>query len=587
MHFNSFSRLEELIVDKHPLIACESPLQERHRILVHIASYCQQSGKQCYIWNLSEDSVKELYCNSDDAERPLSPMPAARLRLTDRLRVGAACPPDIRDCAERSAKGNRNLMIKDCKEYVAPEKNKTEDYFHVLKFWRNYSEPGILIIENIFPWIQENRVKETDFFLISEWIKTSLINIKLNNQDTGKTAILLGDSVEISSNIAAEIPLFTQELPDINEIIDILSQPNILPKTYSSDDFLKVAAAGVGMYTSDIINGLKEVRKRNDLSAAQEVAKLLLDYKIKLLSRLYDIDFVPPPKVELGGLELMQESFKKFKRLLSPRAKQYNLRVPKGIMLVGPPGTGKSHSAKVCAQEMSIPLIMVDWGNFRSFGDQAQAKLKRLLRLADTVNQLILYFDDCEKGFAGDDDLSRRLTGLLLTWMQERTSDVVVIASVNRIEWLPPELTRAGRFDYLFKVDLPNNGERYSIFKFHAARFDKRFRNGGDPWTEEEWRRILKATNRCVGAEIQTIVERAAATIFCNMVQEDTQCEGELPPLKLTINALLEERRQMNPLAIREADRVESMRNKADAQALPSSPKDESIFAISNIDIFS
>ncbi|MGH2412887.1 MAG: hypothetical protein ACRDEA_04160 [Microcystaceae cyanobacterium] len=175
----------------------------------------------------------------------------------------------------------------------------------------------------------------------------------------------------------------------------------------------------------------------------------------------------------------------------------------------------------------------------------------------------------------------------VLTWMQERTSDVLVIASVNRMEWLPHELTRAGRFDYLFKVDLPNNGERHTIFKLHAARFDKRFRNSNDPWSEDEWRRILKATNRCVGSEIQTIVERAAFSIFCTMTAEDTYTSSELPPLELTIEALLEERRQINPLAIREADRVESMRNKADQQASPSSPRDESKFAVGNINIFS
>ncbi len=170
--------------------------------------------------------------------------------------------------------------------------------------------------------------------------------------------------------------------------------------------------------------------------------------------------------------------------------------------------------------------------------------------------------------------------------MQERTSDVFVIASVNRMEWLPPELTRAGRFDYIFKVDLPNNGERHAIFKINAAKFDKRFRNNNDPWSEEEWRRIIKATNRCVGAEIQTIIERAASTIFYNSISGDKWDESDYPPLELTIEAILEERRQINPLAIREADRVESMRNKADAQGLPSSPVDDSVYANGNINIF-
>lgn len=543
---SSFEYLEDLLADNYPIIACESPLQERHRFLIRITTSCQQVGKKVYIWNLSEDSIKELVVSTEN-----------------------------------------NLIFQDFEDYKPSIKQSTEDYFQVLNFWRVYSGTGVLIVENIFPWLKESITKDTEYVLLSEWIKSSLVNLKLHTNKSDKTTILLGANAELASEIAAEIPLWSQELPDTQEIIDNLISSNLFPLIYNEQDYLEIANASAGLYISDIISCITDIRKNHDLGNSSEIAKLLLAKKIQLLNRLYDIEFLPPPKVQLGGLELMQQSFKKFKRLLSPRAKQYNLRVPKGIMLVGPPGTGKSHSAKACSQNMGIPLIMVDWGNFRSFGNQAEMKLKRLLRLADRLNQVILYFDDFDKGFAGDDDLAKRLAGQLLTWMQERTSDVLVIASVNRMEWLPPELTRAGRFDYLFKVDLPNNGERYSIFKLHAARFDERFRNGGDPWSEEQWRRILKATNRCVGAEIQTIVERAASTIFCETLTEDTYSESQLPALELTIEALLEERRQINPLAIREADRVESMRNKADQQALPSSPLDESKFAVGNIEIFS
>ncbi|BAY19836.1 ATPase (plasmid) [Anabaenopsis circularis NIES-21] len=543
---SSFEYLEDLLADNYPIIACESPLQERHRFLIRLTTSCQQVGKKVYIWNLSEDSIKELVVSTEN-----------------------------------------HLIFQEFNDYKPSIKQKTEDYFQVLNFWRVYSGTGVLIVENIFPWLKETITKDTDFVLLSEWIKSSLVNLKFHTNKSDKTTILLGANAELAIEIAAEIPLWSQELPDTQEIITNLISSNLFPLIYTEQDYLEIANASAGLYISDIISCLTDIRKNHDLGNSSEVAKLVLAKKIQLLNRLYDIEFLPPPKVQLGGLELMQQSFKKFKRLLTPRAKQYNLRVPKGIMLVGPPGTGKSHSAKACSQNMGIPLIMVDWGNFRSFGNQAEMNLKRLLRLADRLNQVILYFDDFDKGFAGDDDLAKRLAGQLLTWMQERTSDVLVIASVNRMEWLPPELTRAGRFDYLFKVDLPNNGERYSIFKLHAARFDKRFRNGGDPWSEEQWRRILKATNRCVGAEIQTIVERAASTIFCETITEDTYSESQVPTLELTIEALLEERRQINPLAIREADRVESMRNKADQQALPSSPLDESKFAVGNIDIFS
>ncbi|NJN07544.1 MAG: ATP-binding protein [Richelia sp. RM1_1_1] len=541
---SSFKSLIEIIQDKHPIIACESPLQERYRFLLNTANYCDENNQPCYLWNLNEDELKELKIL------------------------------------------NGVLIISNFSDYQPKSKHSREDYFQVLNFCKKYEGKGILIVENLFPWIQDADVKETEFFIISEWVKSSLLNIKIYNQNNGKTILMLGSSLRMASDIAAEIPSWYNDLPTVDEIIAELKTQKLLPNNYTNSDYIQVGSAGIGLYLSDIVNGIKEIRKTVDLNDIETVTKLFITYKVNLLNKLYDIEFVQPSKMEVGGLELMQQSFKKFKRMLTPRAKQYNLKVPKGMMLVGPPGTGKSHSAKACSQNMGIPLIAVDWGNFRSFDNQAEAKLTKLLKLADTLNQVIVYFDDFDKGFAGDDDLSKRLAGKLLTWMQERTSDVFVIASVNRMEWLPPELTRAGRFDYIFKIDLPNNFERYTIFKINLAKFDKRFRNGNDPWSQEEWRRILKATNRCVGAEIQTIVERAASTIFCNSITGDEWDEADNPPLELTIEAILEERRQINPLAIREADRVESMRNKADAQGLPSSPVDDSVYTNGNINIF-
>lgn len=541
----SFNLLTEIIQDEHPIIACESPLQERFRFLFNTAKYCEQNNKPCYLWNLNEDELKQL-------------------KIVD----------------------NR-LSVCDFADYKPTHKTTREDYFQVLNFWKKYQGKGILVIENLFPWIQDVGMRETEFFMVSEWVKSSLLNIKLYNQSSNdKTILMLGSSLKMASDIAGEIPTWYDELPVLEEIVEELRVKEILPSSYTNSDYIKIASAAIGLYLSDTINGIKEIRKTFNLNDIEGCTKSLLKYKVNLLNKLYDIEFVQPSEMEVGGLQLMQQSFKKFKRMLTPRAKQYGLKVPKGMMLVGPPGTGKSHSAKACSQSMGIPLIAVDWGNFRSFGDRAEAKLTRLLKLADTLNQTIVYFDDFDKGFAGDDDLSKRLAGKLLTWMQERTSEVFVIASVNRMEWLPPELTRAGRFDYIFKVDLPNNGERAAIFKINAAKFDKRFRGDGNPWSEEEWRRIIKATNRCVGAEIKTIVERAASTIFCKNVSGDEWDETNCPPLELTVEAILEERRQINPLAIREADRVESMRNKADAQGLPSSPVDDSVYANGNINIF-
>ncbi|MBD2310001.1 ATP-binding protein [Chroococcidiopsis sp. FACHB-1243] len=555
MQSNVFHALEEQIVNNSPLVACESPFQERLRFFLGVAQICHKLGKSCYLWNLGESAIKKISI---------------------------------------AVEGNLAFQDFDSSKPMMTGQNR-EAYLNVFDFWQTQLENAVLIVENIYPWLQaENVAKQSEFLLMSEWLKSSLLNLKLYNDKARKTLVLLGDSANLSKDMVGEIPIISHELPEIGEMIGVLRHSHILPVSLEDKDWSEIARAGIGLYASDIVRGLASLKKEFNLeltaSAGEQIVKQatgqLLEYKIDLFNKLYSVEFVPPPKVKLGGLELMQEAFQKFKVLLSPVAKQYNLRVPKGVMFVGPPGTGKSHAAKVCAQIMGVPLVLVDWGNFRSEGDRAEVKLQKLLKLADRLNQIVVYFDDLDKGFAGDDDLSRRLAGQLLTWMQERTSDVVVIASVNRMEWLPPELTRAGRFDYIYKVDLPNNGERHAIFKLHAARFDCRFRNSGDPFTETEWRRLLKATNRCVGAEIQTIVERAAATTFYEMLATGKINENCQPQLELTVEALLSERKQMNPLAIREADRVESMRNKADIQGLPSSPIDDSIYANGNVEIF-
>jgi hypothetical protein len=528
-----------LIKLKNKLIAVESPLQKRLKLLINLALECQQYNINCYLWTLEDDALHQLSTNEE------------------------------------------RLTLQRVDQYQAIAKNRREHYFEILRFWKTTDLSGILILEGIFPWLG-SATTDPDFFLTSEWIKSALINLKLYNRSCNKTAILLGSNATVSSDIAPEVPTAIQQLPAIEEISSYLSQ--VLPD-YSHSDIHATANASIGMYLADIDYGIRQAIANHEIKPDELVEKLSA-YKIELFKRIYNIQFLQPPSTPIGGLELIQQAFKTYKRLLSSLAKAYNLRLPKGILLIGPPGTGKSYSAKASSAQLGLPLIILEWGSFRSYGNLAEYKLKNLLALIDRINRVILYLDDFDKGFAGDDDLSKRLAGMLLTWMQERTSEVLIIASANNIQWLPPELTRSGRFDEIFKVDLPNYGERHEIFKIHLARFDPRFRDRGDGYSEEEWKRLLKATQRCVGAEIQAIVERAAVSSFCQMFGDDVSPLQELPPLGITLSALLAARQSMNPLAIREADRVESMRNIAALHGLPSSSIDSSIYSLGNVDIF-
>lgn len=532
-------------IESTPVIAVESPLQERRRFLTNIVAEAKIHHQKCYLWSLDDDALIEL---------------------------------DIDE--------NQNLLKITTLDYIPiTDKRQKENYFNILKYWRNCTHTGIIIVEGLFPWMRNTNNESTEFFLVSEWIKAALININLDNHNTNKTMLLLGANAELSPEIAAEIPVVNQELPSRDEIGDrIKSEISGL----SSDDYTRIVNALMGLHIADINRCLTVTTREVDTANPKALEKNLFEQKIEMLQRLYSIEFVPPANIALGGYELMQETFRKYRRIATPLARAYKLSLPKGVLLVGPPGTGKSYSAKVCSQILGVPLIIVDWGSFRSYGNMAEMKLKNLLALADRISEVIIYFDDFDKGFAGGDDLAMRLAGKLLTWMQERTSQVLVFASVNRMQALPPELTRSGRFDDIFQCDLPNNGERHIIFKIHLARFDSRFRkNSESPYSKEEWRRIIKATNRCVGAEIQAIVEDAARSTFCEtMSEESLNNYDELPPLTINIDAILKAREMMNPLAIREADRVEAMRNKAALQAKPSSPVDKSEFALGNVSIY-
>ena len=532
-------------IKNSPVIAVESPLQERRRFLINIVAEAKKNNQKCYLWSLDDDALIEL---------------------------------DIDN--------NQNLLKQEISDYVPIiEKRQKENYFSILKYWRNCARTGIIIVEGLFPWITDTNHEATEFFLVSEWIKSALININLDNLHSGKTMLLLGANAQLSSYMAAEIPVVIQELPSHSEISDRIKSE--IPGL-SSDEYFRITSAVMGLHIADINRCLTAAKSKVDIANPQAVEKNLFEQKIEMLQRLYSIEFVPPSLMTLGGYELMQETFRKYRRIATPLAQAYKLPLPKGVLLVGPPGTGKSHSAKVCSQILGVPLIIVDWGSFRSYGNMAERKLKKLLALADRISQVIIYFDDFDKGFAGGDDLAMRLAGKLLTWMQERTSQVLVFASVNRMETLPPELTRSGRFDDIFQCDLPNNGERQIIFKIHLTRFDSRFHNTESPYSKEEWHRIIKATNRCVGAEIQAIVEDAARSTFCEMMGEESWNNyDELPPLTINIEAILKAREMMNPLAIREADKVEAMRNRAAMQAKPSSPVDKSELALGNVSIYS
>lgn len=194
-------------------------------------------------------------------------------------------------------------------------------------------------------------------------------------------------------------------------------------------------------------------------------------------------------------------------------AQSLGLPLPKGWLMVGPPGTGKTFAAGVCARQLKIPLVIVDVGAMVAGGI---VYVEELLRRVEALGRSVLYFDEFDKLFSaksgdmtGEAATSIQILGKLLTWLQDKTSETFVIATLNRLAALPPELTRKGRFDDIFYVGFPQAIERKQIIELHAARFDRRYKNSS-PLSEKEWKILLNRTLNFVGAELAGMVEAAA-----------------------------------------------------------------------------
>ena len=248
---------------------------------------------------------------------------------------------------------------------------------------------------------------------------------------------------------------------------------------------------------------------------------------------------------DVGGLEVLKEWLRLRERAFTQEARDYGLPFPKGIALIGIPGTGKSLTAKMIAGLWRLPLLRLDVGSlFGSLMGESEERTRRALQLAETVAPCIVWLDEMEKALAhGDLDsgTSTRVFGSILTWMQERTAPCFVVAAANDISQLPPELLRKGRFDEIFFLDLPTQTERRAIVSVHL---NKRNRIPRDFDVE----RLAADSEGYVGAEIEQAIIDAMYVGF-NAGREFT-----------TDDIAMALKRQI-PLAVSQRETVESLRN--------------------------
>ena len=211
---------------------------------------------------------------------------------------------------------------------------------------------------------------------------------------------------------------------------------------------------------------------------------------------------------DVGGLDNLRDWLRARRVAFgSAKAREFGLPEPKGLLLLGLPGGGKSLTAKVIARDWGLPLLKFDMGRvFGSLVGQSEMQVRQAIEAAEACSPCVLWVDEIEKALAGggnsgggDSGTAQRVFGTLLTWLQEKTSPVFVVATANNIKGLPPELLRKGRFDEIFFVGLPHDQEREDIVRIHLARRGREFKRGSVA-------KVAEATRGFTGAEIEQAI---------------------------------------------------------------------------------
>lgn len=348
----------------------------------------------------------------------------------------------------------------------------------------------------------------------------------------GLFVIIVSPEVYIPSNLERFFAFIKLDVPTETEIVkhlEYVSKYLCLNKDikYDENDWKDIAPDFHGLTIVEIDQVMSLILadncdlKSTDNKKARDIIKKEkreIIQKCELL-KLVDSDIKPN---DIGGLEEITEYLtdqSKIYKVLDI-AKQQKVPIPKGILIVGMPGCGKTMTAKWAATVFNVSLICLDIGRLMgAYVGQSEANLRRVLEMIQSIAPCILWVDEMEKAFSGvgsghggGAEVTTRLFGHFLTWMQEKPDGVYVIATANRINLLPPELLRRGRFDEVFRVDFPNENERKKIFEVYVNQHKPLISN----ITEEELDLLASKTDGYCGADISAIIGNACKNIFIN-----------------------------------------------------------------------
>ena len=378
------------------------------------------------------------------------------------------------------------------------------------------------------------------------------------------TVVMVGSKIELPPELEALAVRFTLQLPDENGLLKMLKDEVELYQRENGGRRVNVDKAVLGTIVRNL-RGLTLVEARRiarhlvfrDGALGEADLPELAKLKFELLNKSGHLHFEYDTArfSDVAGLARLKQWINQRRDVFTSGEVPVGLDPPKGVLLLGVQGCGKSLAAKAVAGGFGVPLVRLDFGTlYNKFHGETEKNLRDALSSAEQLEPCVLWIDELEKGLSASGDsadggVSRRVLGYFLTWMAERKSRVFLVATANAVNELPPELLRKGRFDEIFFVDLPNTTARAEIFRLHL---DKR----RVEWGAFSLNTLADASTGFSGAEIeQAIVSALYAAHADNVAVDEARIIAEL--------------RGTRPLSVLMAEQIEGLRDWARTRTVP------------------
>lgn len=441
----------------------------------------------------------------------------------------------------RSIKTKREVFIWSSTEGIkknlgdSQEKvNGAENPIEALNFIDSYNKPAIMILKDVHTYLGVNNRNADNNFIR----KLRDVAGSLKNAEVPKNVVIIAPTLVLPVELQKDVTVVDFDLPTLEEIKSLLNEMIemnegsgiLIDLDENSKEVLCKAAQGLTLQEAENAFARAMVSKGQ---LTEKELDVILDEKCQVIKKTGILEFIKTDfnMDDVGGLENMKKwLIKRNNSWLGKAQKDYNLPAPKGILITGVPGCGKSLTAKAMSAMWQLPLLRLDVGKiFSGLVGSSEENMRKAIQTAEAVAPSILWIDEIEKGFGGgggemDGGTATRVFGTFLTWMSEKTKPVFVIATANNINRLPSEMLRKGRFDEIFFVDLPTVNERKIIFKLHLEKKLKGSISNDFVLTDTLLNRLAEATEGFVGAEIEQVVISALFEAFSEnrtLIEED------------------------------------------------------------------